>query len=654
MAFRRIKPNHGCELPSAFIAVDCETIPDPDAADSFEGPQVHKLRLGVALAWRRVGDKWTKFTECVFRSGAEWLSFAESYARFRQPLVIYAHNWQFDAQALGVWQMIDAGLLKASLPPKKVDPEFVGPTKPPRPYKGVFAIDDYPFWMTLFSKRGTFRFIDSLNYYRVGLAELGEAVGLSKGAMPDFDEPDNVWIPYCRRDAEIVAVAMQRLMAEWRKQDLGNWQPTAAALAYSSYRHKFMPQPIVTHDRLDVKKFERAAFVGGESHNWFRGDYPHRVHQVDVRGMYPSIMRNELMPVQLSDYVTGPNSKHLLERRPDYVYAASVTVGDCVGDVPLKIDRRVTYPHGVVDCHLCGPELDRVLAAGRILRVHAAARYTAAKLFTGWVDYWTEKRAEARQTGNGTADGLAKLMLNSLFGKFGQLPQNWVLWPARHPEVRFGLWAAPSPVSGRLVKWRAIGGNSEYRNETQERQDSHTVLPAIVTAHGRELMRSIVATLPRHSALLQQVDSLVVTDDGLESLKNSVYWGNGEPGKMRLVWSADSIWVGSAQHYRTPDAEVYCGVPTNRERIGNSQYQYTQFSTTIDVIVNGPTAGPIKKTVTIVAEDRPSDVFYDVDGWESSPCGDKSFLITDGATDGQSFGLEGIQFLRTPNTLFDV
>src|SRR5207302_10659290 len=101
-------------------------------------------------------------------------------------------------------------------------------------------------------------FVDSMNYYNCSLAELGRSVGITKLNMPEFTDPNGAWRIYCRNDVDILKAGMIDLIREWSAHDNGNWQPTAASLAWSNYRHKHIPESVVIHQHGNAKDLQRA------------------------------------------------------------------------------------------------------------------------------------------------------------------------------------------------------------------------------------------------------------------------------------------------------------------------------------------------------------------------------------------------------------
>lgn len=63
-------------------------------------------------------------------------------------------------------------------------------------------------------------------------------------------------------------------------------------------------------------------------------------------------------------------------------------------------------------------------------------------LFSEYIDYWTEKKIQAKKEGNGAIYRISKLMLNSLYGKFGLNPNVRGKFPYLNNEgvVKYGFY----------------------------------------------------------------------------------------------------------------------------------------------------------------------------------------------------------------------
>ena len=102
------------------------------------------------------------------------------------------------------------------------------------------------------------------------------------------------------------------------------------------------------------------------------------------------------------------------------------------------------------------------------IKYHGGWKFMGAMgLFDSYIDYWTEQKIKAGKEGNAPQRAIAKLQLNSLYGKFGSS----------------GKGREKSPFLGSDGKLKFI------TEEIKERETVYVPVAAYVTAYGR--MRTI-------------------------------------------------------------------------------------------------------------------------------------------------------------------
>jgi hypothetical protein len=570
--WRYLKPNKGSAGPEIVVCVDTETADvTPDDWDD-DATQWHALRCGVAVAYRRKNGKWTGGTWLEFTNPNVWWTWLSQWGRKKSTVWVFAHNWHYDAQALNLWGEIDAGRFKIVLPPE-VRPN--GPGGKPVSYKGwrgLVAIDSCPFVVHCMGRAGSFRFVDSFNYCRVPLEKLAPPGAPGKLPQPDPAAADEEWFAYCRRDVEILAGFIKGLVDAWVSQDRGNFQPTAGRLAIGNYRHSHLWPKLLLHGDAEAQRLERDAYCGGEVRHWYNGEYDKPCHLVDMAGFYAAIMRDWNLPFRLVKHVVGPHAGRLLNAVGGERCIARVRIRTNNDHYPMKTDRVTCWPVGEFWTTLAGPELANAVDNGAVEDCSECAAYVMGPIFKTYAEYWLAERARAKEAGDYPAELLAKAMLVSLYGKFGALTAGWQTMDQVVPPFRWGTWAAPDPETHRLAKWRAIGGVAQIQREREERDDTFVAIPAFVCAVGRWLMRRVRSAMPARSALLQQTDSLLVTDAGLAWLREGGHLGAGEPGRMRLVQSFKSAEIVSANCWVADDCEKLAGVSGVRHRVGRLEW----------------------------------------------------------------------------------
>lgn len=195
----------------------------------------------------------------------------------------------------------------------------------------------------------------------------------------------------------------------------------------------------------------------------------------DVNSLYPSIMygcHGELMPYGVPVWFDG-------EPEPDDTYPlwiAQVMVSFHIktGHIPShqfrknmlfigkeyvldsKGDQIITLTN--IDWELLNEQYDV-----EVLQWMGGYKFKASnKLFTTYIDKWTEAKIKAGKEGNAGLRQIAKLMLNSLYGKFGTRMEV----KSRYPQLVDGV-----------VRYRDL--------EPEERDPVYIPVAIFVTSYGR-------------------------------------------------------------------------------------------------------------------------------------------------------------------------
>src|SRR5258708_31952308 len=73
------------------------------------------------------------------------------------------------------------------------------------------------------------------------------------------------------RDADIRCRIVTELLDYIRSENLGNWQPTGAGMAYATWPHRFLRHKGLVHAEETALEAERAAMHTGRAEAWRHG-----------------------------------------------------------------------------------------------------------------------------------------------------------------------------------------------------------------------------------------------------------------------------------------------------------------------------------------------------------------------------------------------
>lgn len=271
-------------------------------------------------------------------------------------------------------------------------------------------------------------FIDTGNYAKLSVAQLGDIIGVRKrktsvediiGKKPRNREEWDRMQTYNENDSLITQKAMQFLYDSFYALGATPKQ-TIAATSMSLFTNAFLggkryfphPEPII----LDIFR----GYVGGNTHAYERGlieDY----NLYDFNSLYPSVMHDNAYPDPNTLRMNNINSidhiqsfegmSHVSVFCPDIEYPV----------LSIKLHGKTIMPTGTFDGWFSHNELRYAIKKGYVVRkVHTCYWYKeTCRPFAEYVSYLYNKRLEHLKD-NSPLEKVDKLLMNSLYGKFAQ------------------------------------------------------------------------------------------------------------------------------------------------------------------------------------------------------------------------------------------
>ena len=628
MSWHYLKPNHGNAIPRHAIFFDTETLPE-SRHDDKRG-YLHRLRLGHAIGGRYENGRLTRRRELSFTMPELFWSWVFRQCRRKQTLWIVAHNVMFDLTQTKFWDLFEQQHVVLDTPRRRrhaddSNPDFTNST-------GLLVLEDPPTIIGLrhVKSGGRIIIVDSLNWFRMPLSKLGDDCGLSKLKMPEFEDTDETWIEYCRRDVEILERAVCGYFAWTLEKQMGVFRWTAASQAMSAFMHGRMTRRICTHDETDVKKLERASYFGGRVEVFRRGKLKERVFQLDVTSLYPHLMRGKFFPAKLAKWSLAPDMMELRPGIPLRFSVATVELDTPTIPFPLRQDGFVAYTLGRFTTTLCGPELENADKLGLIKKWGPWSVYEVADVFREFIESLWPLRCQYKSEGNHVYERYIKLILNSLVGKFGQLSPTWIEVPNRVAEEPWSTWTELNARTHVERQFRSVGRVVQMKGERSEIGRSFPAIAAFCCSYGRRYMDNLREIAGRREVYYQGVDSLIVTERGLENLNKADQVADFELGKLRLQLSTDTGEIYGCGDYVLGDKSVHGGRKTNAIIGDDGKWEEQQFGG-VSKLFGGRALDHIP--VEIVGKSRTKNYrkgIVGADGWV------KPHIVGDGSSTGWS------------------
>lgn len=611
----RWKKNHGIEQPSIIGFFDTEAF----SSNPIGMPSVRSLtfRLGVLRIGRWTGSDFGAVQTLRFDRPHQFWGAINNWSVPRKVVWLYAHNIMFDLTLLGWQEKVQSGDIKLSLHPAprtKKGRESGGTS---RGWRGQVSIDPGCTLIKCLIGGKRVNFCDTFNYFRCGVEEIGRNVGIEKIALPAEGDDNEKWFARCARDVAIIESATTGLMREWRASSMGNWQPTIASLAYSSYRHGFMDRVIISHEHKDTSEYESSAYYDGRVNPFYTGRISAGgqfgegsiwgsdgtaetgprppVYHVDVNSLYPSVMRGNSYPVECLCDSAGtpvvwrsPSVEWLVGRLEDYSCVATVKISTDRPWYPKRHNNEVVYPVGTFFTNLCGPEITLAYESGHLKAVQCGVLYLSWPIFDKWVDYWWLRKSHCDKIGDSIGREMAKLMMNSLAGKLGQRNRYWVntnRWPADDPWVS---WPSIQPETGQPISLRSIGYQVQVQHTDGWAPHALVASAAHVNSYARVRMICDINSLPEKSVLYQSNDGLLLTEAGYLHLANVLGLIGPGLGQYRLCGVYDDVEIFGPRDYRLGDDLRKAGLPRDRTEVSDRRWTVRKFESALALICRPP------------------------------------------------------------------
>lgn len=256
-------------------------------------------------------------------------------------------------------------------------------------------------------------------------------------------------VEYIRNDVEIMARALKFMF------DLGLNKMTigADALAYykknCKYFLKYFPQL-----PYEIDGEIRRSYKGGFTYlnDKYKGKEVGKGLVLDVNSLYPSVLKYEELPFGEPQFFEGQYKDNKLY--PLYVQTFTCMFELKENKIPsIQLKNNMSFipneyiksSNGeLVTLTLTNIDLELFFMQYNVTHItyHAGFMFKGIKgLFTEYVDHWTEMKIKSKKENNKPMYMTAKLLLNSLYGKYGLNPNTRSKYPYLDEEgvVRYYL-----------------------------------------------------------------------------------------------------------------------------------------------------------------------------------------------------------------------
>lgn len=531
--------------------------------------QKQTFRLGSAIRLDRHNGKWFESEPLEFYTIADFWNYLDSTFYNGIKLYVYAHNMAYDYTILALDTYISSR--KMQIKSRSIDTIFMVSAERPEPEKGTIV------------------FLSTTNYYQKSLKELGKIFGMEKSECPDFQNvSDSVLMPYCINDTKVLTHLIKQHIDFIDKYDLGNYKMTIASQAFTAFRHRFLKNKILVHTFDDILEMELESYRGGRCEAFILGKRD-SVFKLDVNSMYPSMMlennfplmpvsKEPLINVSIDDITTSINS-------------GLFVLADCnlkLKEPALACKReKLLFPIGKIRQTITSPEFEYILNnpdVGEIEKINNVVGYTQDKIFSDYVKFFYNIRINAE---NPAIECMAKLFLNSLYGKFGQkaYPNSELVTNDLEKKILFDAMALCKTsiiddIEDKSRKFIKLGDALYCIEKDSEilARESIPIIASAVTSYSRIYLFQLMKLAGLDNVFYCDTDSLFVNESGYDNLLSANKIDSTQLGKMKLE-EKGSVEIFGAKNYKFNESTKLKGIKHNAEQLPNGDFKQYHFNT---------------------------------------------------------------------------
>lgn len=218
---------------------------------------------------------------------------------------------------------------------------------------------------------------------------------------------------------------------------------------------------------------------------------------------------------------------------------------DSLGAYPYRERNGLSFPEDGErrEFYITGWELDAAEKTGTAgnPEILGVTYFTQLQDFREYIEHFYQARMTARAVGDSAGDLFAKLLMNSLYGKFGANPENYAEYVILPPEEMNDLLDPQNDfqLSGELGPW--LLGERELEDE--EMRYYNVATAASITGFVRAYLWTAICRTGRDDILYCDTDSIATVSAG-----NELETGSGL-GKWKHEGEFDKAGIAGKKMY---------------------------------------------------------------------------------------------------------
>jgi hypothetical protein len=281
--------------------------------------------------------------------------------------------------------------------------------------KGIF-----PYYLKDINYSGEFPNYELFDKFKVSLEKYNQAK----------DEHKSIWnfktesIKYCIQDSKIlleVLNSFNKFIFNKFQININNY-PTIPSLAFAIFKIHYLKEGEVAKISGKIKKDIQLGYTGGSTDMFISKNIEgEKIYVYDVNSLYPFVMEKYEFPIGESNLLDFSEGGSDLNENLDLFghFYCEVSAPDNLNYPILQLhyNKRTISPIGTFKGWFFSEELKNALKFGYKINLLYGYTFQKGRIFQGWVkDQYSLRTSYPKSH---PMNFIAKLLLNSLYGRFG-------------------------------------------------------------------------------------------------------------------------------------------------------------------------------------------------------------------------------------------
>ena len=245
--------------------------------------------------------------------------------------------------------------------------------------------------------------------------------------------------------------------------------------------------------------------------------------------------------------------------------------------------NKVIFPIGTFETVLATGELSLALAENAITKVISVAIYERAKIFDEFIAFFYNERLKAKSEGKTAYVQFYKLLMNSLYGKFGQQMGEWTTIGKCDPK-EVDYYSEVVRGERHIYKYRKINGLVQRYEKKCEAFNSFAAISAHVTSYARVKMWQLINLANIENVYYCDTDSIFVNEQGYKNLSEHIH--KDKLGKLKIEDTTNNLELIGCKNYVFGKHEKHKGRKKGAIKIDEKTYLQDQWGTLKSLILN--------------------------------------------------------------------